>query len=107
MKATIKKSTASSPFSFSFIDDAGKTVLKSENYKTKDSTKKGIRAVKANCTNEKRYVLKQSSNGMYFFNIKSANGQVVATSAMYPTEQEREKIKEHIKNHIPECVVEE
>ncbi len=107
MKALLKKSGAAEPFSFSFVDDEGKTLLKSENYKAKDSASKGIKSVKKNCTEDKRYVLKESSNGMYFFNVKSANGQVVATSAMYPTVEDRTAAINNIKAHVPECIVEE
>jgi len=82
-------------------------VLRSENYKAKDSANKGINSVKKNCTEDKRYILKESSNGMYFFNVKSANGQVVATSAMYPTVEDRSEIITQIKALIPSCEVEE
>jgi uncharacterized protein YegP (UPF0339 family) len=107
MKALLKKSAAAEPFSFTFVDDSGKMVLRSENYKAKDSASKGINSVKKNCTEDKRYVLKESANGMFFFNVKSANGQVVATSAMYPSEQERTEAINHIKSNAPACEVEE
>lgn len=107
MKALLKKSSAAEPFSFSFVGDGEKMVLKSENYKAKDSASKGIKAVKKNCGNDKRYVLKESVNGKYFFNIKSANGQVVATSAMYSSEQERTDAINFVKSQVPDCDVEE
>ncbi len=107
MKALLKKSSAAEPFSFSFVSDEGKTLLKSENYKAKDSASKGIKSVKKNCIEDKRYVLKESSNGMYFFNVKSANGQVVATSAMYSSVEERTAAISHIKANAPDCIVEQ
>jgi len=107
MKALLKKSSAAEPFSFSFVNDEGKMVLKSENYKAKDSASKGINSVKKNCTEDKRYILKESSNGMYFFNIKSANGKIVATSAMYPSTQDRTKAIDQIKSQAPFCDTEE
>ncbi|OED39158.1 hypothetical protein AB833_16605 [Chromatiales bacterium (ex Bugula neritina AB1)] len=107
MKAILKKSSAAEPFSFSFINEQGKMVLRSENYKAKDSANKGINSVKKNCTEDRRYVLKESSNGMYFFNIKSANGQVVATSAMFPSEQDRSEAINYVKRDAPGCEVEE
>ncbi len=107
MKALLKKSSAAEPFSFSFVNDEGKMVLKSENYKAKDSASKGINSVKKNCTEDKRYVLKESTNGMFFFNVKSANGQVVATSAMYPSVQDRTDAISYVKTHVPGCSVEE
>lgn len=107
MKALLKKSSAAEPFSFTFVNDQGKMVLRSENYKAKDSASKGINSVKKNCTEDKRYLLKESSNGMYFFNVKSANGQVVATSAMFPTEQERSEAITHLKSSVPTCEIDE
>ncbi len=107
MKALLKKSSAAEPFSFSFVNDEGKMVLKSENYKAKDSASKGINSVKKNCVEDKRYVLKESTNGMYFFNVKSANGQVVATSAMFPSVEERTSAISHVKANVPDCAIEE
>lgn len=107
MKAILKKSSAAEPFSFSFVNSEGRMVLRSENYKAKDSASKGINSVKKNCVEDKRYILKESANAMFFFNIKSANGQVVATSAMFPTEQDRSAAIAMIKTSIPGCEVEE
>ena len=44
---------------------------------------------------------------MYFFNVKSANGQVVATSAMYPSVQDRTDAINHVKTNAPGCSIEE
>lgn len=107
MKAILKKSSAAEPFSFSFVNSDGKMVLRSENYKAKDSANKGINSVKKNCTEDKRYILKESANGMYFFNVKSANGQVVATSAMFPSVEDRSQAINQVKALIPTCEVEE
>ena len=107
MKAILKKSSAAEPFSFSFVNDEGRMVLRSENYKAKDSATKGINSVKKNCTEDRRYILKESANGMFFFNIKSANGQVVATSAMFPSVEERASVISGIKTSIPGCEVEQ
>lgn len=107
MKALLKKSSAAEPYSFSFINDEGKTVIKSENYKAKDSAAKGIRSVKKNCVQSKRFVMKKTSDGRYFFNIKSANGQVVATSAFFNTEEQRTEGINYVRNKAPECQVEE
>jgi len=106
MKAILKKSSANEPFSFSFVDSEGKMIVKSENYKAKDSALKGISAVKRNCTIDQRYVLKESANGKYFFNIKSANGQVVASSAMFSNVEDRTAAINNFKNRAPDCAIE-
>ncbi|WXG54797.1 MAG: YegP family protein [Candidatus Sedimenticola sp. (ex Thyasira tokunagai)] len=86
----MKKSEAKEPFSFSFVDDAGKSIVKSENYSAKKSAVNGVESVKKNSQELARYDLKESKNGKFFFNIKATNGQVVATSALFPSEIDRE-----------------
>ena len=51
--------------------------------------------------------MKKTSDGRYFFNIKSANGQVVATSAFFNTEEQRTEGINYVRNKAPECQVEE
>ena len=89
MKAVLKKSDAKDPYSFSFVDDNGKTVVKSENYAAKKSAVNGIESIKKNCTNDGRYEMKTAKNGSFYFNLKAANGQVVGTSSMFSSEADR------------------
>lgn len=89
MKALLKESKAAEPFSFTFVDDADKTVVKSENYTAKKSALNGIESVKKNCVNDGRYELKESKNGKFFFNLKASNGQVIGTSTLYASEAAR------------------
>ncbi len=88
MKAILKKSSAAEPFSFVFSEDE-KTILRSENYKEKRNALKGIESVKKNAGNDARYELKESSNGKFFFNLKASNGQVIGTSPLFATDQDR------------------
>ena len=89
MTINLRKSEAKEPFSFIYINAEGKTIVKSENYSQKPSAKNGIESVRKNCQDDARYEFKESTNGKFFFNIKSTNGQVVGTSALFATEQER------------------
>lgn len=89
MTINLRKSEAKEPFSFIFVNAEGKTIVKSENYAQKASAKNGIESVKKNCQVDARYELKESTNGKSFFNIKSTNGQVVGTSALFADEAER------------------
>ncbi len=114
MKILLKKNSSagraeqnSAAFSFSITDDQGKMVLRSESYRSKDSAKKGIRAVKKHCLDDKRYILNMSSHGMYYFNLKSANGVIVATSGMYSSEADRHAAIRLLKSMAPICEVEE
>lgn len=90
MKAILKESKAQEPFSFTFVDAKGKMIVKSENYKAKSSALNGIESVRKNCQNDGRYELKDAKNGKPFFNIKAANGQIVATSALFDSAAERD-----------------
>ncbi|APW65981.1 MULTISPECIES: YegP family protein [Arcobacteraceae] len=89
MTINLRKSEAKEPFSFIFVNAEGKTIVKSENYAQKASAKNGIESVKKNCQEDARYEFKESTNGKFFFNIKSTNGQVVGTSALFASEDER------------------
>ncbi len=101
MKAVLKVSQAQEPFSFSFVDDAGKTVVKSENYAAKKSAMNGIESVKNNCQVDGRYELKESKNGKYYFNVKASNGQIVGTSTLYASEADRESAIALLKKEGP------
>ncbi len=107
MVIKLRKSEAKEPFSFVFENAAGKTVIKSENYAQKANAKKGIESVRKNCQDDKRYEFKTSSNGKFFFNVKSTNGQVVGTSALFASEAERtDAIKELKENSEKAEIVE-
>ncbi len=107
MKAILKKSSAAEPFSFAFVTDDGKTLLRSENYKAKNSAMNGIESVKKNCGNDARYELKEAKNGKLFFNLKAANGQIVATSAMFPDAAARDAAIAELKKHCASAPVDD
>ncbi len=107
MKVVLKESKAQEPFSFSFINAAGKAVVKSENYKAKKSALNGIESVKKNCQEDKRYEMKESKNGKFFFNVKASNGQVVGTSMLFASDADRAAAIAELKSGGPSAVVEE
>lgn len=106
MTAILRKSDAKEPFSFIFVDGED-TIVKSENYAQKASAKNGIESVKKNSQVEARYELKESSNGKFFFNIKATNGQVVATSTLFASEDDRSSAIEKLKAEAPEASLED
>lgn len=81
--------------------DNGKTILTSEGYKQKDSALNGIESVKKNLRLPTGVEMKESTNGKHFFNIKSTNGQVVGTSALFDSVELRDKWLTDMKNDIP------
>lgn len=107
MKAVLKKSQAQEPFTFAFVTADGKTLVRSENYKAKDSAVKGIESVKQNCGTDERYELKEAADGRVYFNIKAANGQVVGTSPMFATGADRDAAIAKLKSEAPGATLEE
>lgn len=91
MESCFELSTAADgQFRFVLKGENGKTLLASELYRSKDSAQGGIAAVQKNCGSDERYEKKVASNGKHFFNLKSANRQVIGTSQMYASEQDVE-----------------
>lgn len=107
MTINLRKSDAKEPFTFIFVNEEGKTIIKSENYAQKASAKNGIESVKKNCQEDSRYEMKESSNGKYFFNIKSTNGQIVGTSALFADEEERSAAIAELKANSADAEVSE
>ncbi len=99
MKFVLRKSEADSPFSFVFQGKDDKMVLKSESYKQKTSAVNGIESVKKNCVEDDRYEFKLSKANKHYFNIKSTNGQIVATSAFFDTESEAKEAVSYLKRY--------
>ncbi len=107
MKVVLKVSEANEPFSFSFINGEGKSVVRSENYKARKSALNGIESVKKNSQVDGRYEFKEAKNGKLFFNIKASNGQVVGTSMMFDGEAKRDAAIAELKKDGPGAAVEE
>jgi len=107
MRVILKESKADEPFTFSFVNNEGQTVVKSENYSAKKSAVNGIESVKKNCQNDSRYELKEAKNGKFFFNVKASNGQVVGTSTLFASEADRASAIAGLKSEGPGAAVEE
>jgi len=82
----------SKQFYFRIFDKNEKQILRSEAYNSKAARDNGIASFKKNSANPEMYERKVASDGSYFFNLKAANGQVVSTSIMFKTEEEREAV---------------
>ena len=102
MQVILKKSEAVEPYTFRFTKDDG-IILKSENYKAKKSAQNGIESVRKNSQLESRYELKESKNGKFFFNLKASNGQVVGTSTLFASQEDRDSAIELLKSDAPEA----
>lgn len=81
---------ASKEHYFSYVVD-GQSLLISEGYKSASSQKSGMDSVESNRTNPERYDRQQHKNGKFFFNLKSANNQNIATSCWFDSEKDLNK----------------
>ncbi len=89
MKVILKRHKDKEKFSFVFVED-NRTILKSQMYASKRNAMTGINAVMKNASLERRYEVKKSKDGRFYFNLKAANGKVVGTSPLFKTEEELE-----------------
>jgi uncharacterized protein YegP (UPF0339 family) len=70
---------------FHLIAGNGQKVLSSEGYASATGAKSGIATVKTNGVVESRYLLRESSDGRYYFVLVAGNGQIIGISQMYTT----------------------
>lgn len=97
----------SSDNKFMFLLKAGNSevILTSEMYTAKASAETGIASVQTNCTNDESFDRLDSKNGKFYFNLKSANNQIIGTSQMYESAQSCEKGIDSVKTNGPSKTV--
>lgn len=84
-------------YSFVLKSENGEVILRSEQYKGKDSAMKGIASVQKNSLLEERYNRKEASDGRSYFNLKAGNYQIIGTSQMYKSAAGRDAGIESVK----------
>lgn len=94
-------------FRFTLKGLDAQTLLVSELYRAKDSAQGGIASVQKSCGSDARYEKKVAANGKFFFNLKAANNQVIGTSPMYASEQERDAAMAAVKGGAAAATVRE
>lgn len=83
----------------------GRVILTSEGYATKAGCNKGIESVKTNASTDTRYDRKIAKNGLFYFNLKAGNGEIIGTSQMYTTADARDNGIESVKENAPNASV--
>lgn len=86
----IIKSDASQPYHFVLVNSDDQILITSENYTTKASALNGIESVKENGHNRQNFELLTAQDGHLYFVLKAKNGEIIATSQMYKSEEARE-----------------
>lgn len=74
-------------FYFSYIDESGNVILRSEGYKSEVSRDNGIQSVMKNMDNDDRYKTIQLEDGSWVLSLKAANHQEIAQSCPVSTEE--------------------
>jgi uncharacterized protein YegP (UPF0339 family) len=86
-------------FQFNLKSETGENLLISEGYTARANCTNGIESVRKNAQIDKHFERKKAANGKFFFNLKSSNGQVIATSEMFSDENSRENRIEMVKKN--------
>lgn len=94
-------------FQFNLKANNGEVILTSEGYSTKANCKNGIESVQTNSPFDSRYDRMSSTNGKYYFNLKSPNGQIIGTSQMYASESGRDTGIASVKSNGSTNVIED
>lgn len=82
----IEQVSSNNLFYFLIVAKHGHIILKSEVFNSLDAVKKGIKVVQRNAMNMSRYERKTTSEGKFYFNLKSVSGDVLGKSQMYSSE---------------------
>jgi uncharacterized protein YegP (UPF0339 family) len=90
---------------FRLIDSKNRVLISGEGYKQKENMLNGIESIKKNLPLSTGAEKKESTNGKHYFNVKSANGQIVGTSALFESKAQRDKLIIEIEKELPEVLV--
>ena len=94
-------------FQFSLKAGNGQEILASEGYTTKAACLNGVESVKKNSQEDARFERKTSSNEKFYFNLKATNGQVIGTSQMYATEENRDNGIASVKSNAADASIDD
>ncbi len=65
----------------------GEIIGHSEGYTTKHGALNGIESVRTNSPYDSRYTMFQGRDGLYYFNLKANNGEIILQSEGYTSKQ--------------------
>lgn len=79
----------------------GEAVLSSEGYRTEESALNGTFLVAYYGADERAYDIREASNGEFYFNVRAANGETIATSEMYSTRSNAKRAADSVLALVP------
>ena len=94
-------------FRFRLKAGNGETILSSEGYKAKGSCTNGIASVQKNCKDDKCFEKTTTKGGRFRFNLKSTNGQVIASSQNYDSESGRDNGIGSVQRSAPDARIDD
>lgn len=92
-------------YQFNLKATNGEVILTSEGYAAKVSCKSGIESVKRNSQLPEMYEKKMAKEDQYYFNLKSANGQIIGISEIYSSASSRDNGIASVKRNAPEAII--
>ena len=94
-------------YEFSLYAGNGQEILYSEPYMTKAGCENAIESTRRNSLREEAFEKKITSNGKFYFWLKAQNGQIMATSNYYESENQRDNGIELVKKYAPDTKIKE
>jgi uncharacterized protein YegP (UPF0339 family) len=94
-------------FRFRLKAGNGETILSSEGYSAKSGCKNGIESVRKNCVDPDRFEKKETASGKFRFNLKSSNGQVIASSQNYSSASGCDNGMKSVAKSAPDAAVDD
>lgn len=101
----VLKQTRNKKFMFNLKATNGQIILTSERYESKKAAENGIKSVRKNAANDKRFERKESRKKEPYFVLKAANGEPIGKSEMYKANQGRENGIKSVAKNAPDAVL--
>jgi len=90
---------------FNLIASNGQVILSSEPYRSDLERNKGIHYVQSGFVHATRFERRISADGLYYFLVRSGNGEIIGKSRFYESEASRDNGMEAVKNNARDAEV--
>lgn len=94
-------------FQFLYQDWNGQIILNSGSYTRKMMCFNGIESIKRSSRDSSKFNKKISSDGSFYFNVKSFNGKIIAISKLFEDRNLRNNEIDFIKTNIENTTIED
>ncbi len=88
-------------FQFNLKSATGQIILSGEGHSKKVSCIDSIQNVKKYSMDDSKFDKKRATNGKYYFNLKTDNGNIIGISEMYENESSMQHGIESVKTYAP------